>query len=80
MKSRITKHGKDGRIGLPNSLLAVAGLAIGQAVNIRVEDGCVVMEPLNQKSSELDRLLAQMTPETFPEDLDFGAPRGKEVW
>jgi len=29
---------------------------------------------------DLDRLLDQMTPETFPDDADFGAPVGQEVW
>jgi antitoxin MazE len=28
---------------------------------------------------DLDRLLDQMKPETFPEDVDFGPPAGSEA-
>ena len=29
---------------------------------------------------DLDELLNQMSPDTFPEDVDFGPPVGEEVW
>jgi hypothetical protein len=29
---------------------------------------------------ELDELLAQMTPDTFHDEVDFGTPVGKECW
>ncbi len=29
---------------------------------------------------DLDRLLDAMSTETFPEEIDFGRPAGKEFW
>lgn len=29
---------------------------------------------------ELDDLLAEMTPDTFPDEVDFGMPMGRETW
>jgi antitoxin component of MazEF toxin-antitoxin module len=29
---------------------------------------------------DLDQMLALMTPDTFPDDLDFGPPQGREAW
>ena len=29
---------------------------------------------------DLDEMLARVTPDSFPEDVDFGPPVGKEVW
>ncbi len=29
---------------------------------------------------ELDRLLEQLTPETFSEPVEYGRPTGREVW
>lgn len=29
---------------------------------------------------DLDRLLERLTPEAFPEPVDYGRPEGREVW
>ena len=60
--------------------MAAAALRVDQAVDVREEDGRVVIEPIRAPVYALDDLLARMTPDTFPEDVDFGAPVGKEVW
>jgi len=39
----------------------------------------IVIEPVRAPVYDLDRLLDAMTPETFPEDVDFGRPAGGEV-
>ena len=40
----------------------------------------IVIEPVRAPVYDLDRLLDAMTPETFPEEVDFGRPMGGEVW
>jgi antitoxin MazE len=60
--------------------MAAASLQVDQAVEVREEGGRIVIEPVRAPVYELDELLAGMTPDTFPDDVDFGAPVGKEVW
>jgi antitoxin MazE len=60
--------------------MAAAALSVDQAVDVREEGGKVVIEPIRSPVYDLDTLLDQMTPDTFPEDVDFGPPVGGEVW
>jgi antitoxin MazE len=60
--------------------MAAASLRIDQAVDVREEGGRVIIEPVATPSYELDELLARMTPDTFPEEVDFGGPVGGETW
>lgn len=79
MRSRVRKWGNSGAVRIPASVLAAADLALDQPVEIREEDGRIVIEPVREEY-DLDSLLDHMTPETFPETVEFGPPKGEEVW
>ena len=53
---------------------------IDQPVDIREENGRVVIEPVTTPVYDLDELLAAITPDNLHEEIDFGPPVGKEVW
>ncbi len=80
MRVQIRKWGNSASVRIPAPLMAAASLQIGQAVEVREEGGRIVIEPVLAPVYELDDLLAAMTPDTFPDDMDFGAPAGNEVW
>lgn len=80
MRVQVKKWGNSASVRIPASVMAAAALHVDQAVDVREEDGRVVIEPIRAPVYELDDLLAEMKPDTFPEDVDFGAPVGKEVW
>jgi len=42
--------------------------------------GVLITDPEDVPVYTLAELLDQMTPETFPEEVDFGPPVGEEVW
>ncbi len=60
--------------------MAAAALRLDQEVEVREEDGRVVIEPVSTPTYRLDALLDQMKPETFPDEVDFGPPVGEEIW
>jgi antitoxin MazE len=60
--------------------MASAALGVDQLVDVREEGGRIVIEPVRAPAYELDDLLDRMTPETFPDEADFGPPVGGEVW
>lgn len=37
-------------------------------------------EPVSTPVYELDALLDEMMPDTFPDEVDFGVPVGRETW
>ncbi len=80
MRVLIKKWGNSASVRIPASVMASAALRVDQAVEVREEGGRVVIEPVKAPVYDLDQLLDQMTPETFPEDVDFGAPVGREAW
>lgn len=80
MRVQVKKWGNSAAVRIPASVMAAASLRIEQAVDVREEDGRVIIEPLIGPKFELDDLLARMAPETFPDVVDFAAPFGEEVW
>lgn len=80
MRVQVKKWGNSASVRIPASVMAAASLQLDQAVDVREEDGRVVIEPLRTPANDLDALLSRMTPDTFPDDVDFGFPVGEEVW
>jgi len=80
MRVQVKKWGNSASVRIPASVMAAASLRIDQAVDVREEGGRVIIEPIAAPSYDLDELLAKMTPDTFPEEVDFGGPVGDEAW
>ena len=80
MRVQVKKWGNSASVRIPASVMAAASLSLDQSVDVREEDGRVVIEPVRTPAHDLDALLAKMAPETFPDDIDFGRPVGAETW
>jgi antitoxin MazE len=48
-------------------------------VNVRTENGRVIIEPLQQSDIDLLSLVTMITPDNMHNEVDFGAPQGKEL-
>ena len=48
-------------------------------MDVRAEGGRIIIEPIMALAYDLDKLLAEMKPESFPENIDFGSPVGRET-
>jgi antitoxin MazE len=77
---QVKKWGNSASIRIPAALMVSASLVLDQTVEIREEHGCLIIEPIVAPIFELDTMLAQMTPDTFHDDVDFGQPVGGEIW
>ncbi len=80
MRVSVRKWGNSASVRIPSPIMAAASLRVDQAVDVREEGGRIIIEPIHAPAYDLDTLLVQMTPDTFPDEVDFGAPRGGEVW
>jgi antitoxin MazE len=80
MKILVKKWGNSAAVRIPAPILAAASIGVDQAVDIREESGRILIEPIKAEPYDLDALIDQMRPETFPEEVDYGPPRGREIW
>ncbi len=78
MRVIVKKWGNSASVRIPAAIMAAARLRLDEAVDVREEDGRIVIEPVSPKEYELDQLLAAITPGNLHAEADFGAPLGKE--
>ncbi len=74
----VKKWGNSPAVRLPAAIMEAAHLALDQAVEVRVENGRVIIEPA-VPSYALNDLLAGITPQNRHLEQDFGVPEGKEL-
>jgi len=80
MISKVRKWGNSLGIRIPKSLAQDIRVGEGTQVDIRVEDGRLVIARQIPEHVDLDELLGRVTPENLHEAVDTGSPVGREVW
>ena len=80
VRVQVKRWGNSASVRIPASVMAAAALRIDQEVDVREHEGRVVIEPVTAPSYDLDTLLAGMSADTFPDEVDFGRAVGQEVW
>ena len=77
MRVKVCRWGNSAAVRVPAPALRDAGLQVGQSLELRVEDGRLVLEPA---AESLDALLAKVTPENR-HGLELEGPSvGAETW
>ena len=80
MKIIIKKWGNSAAVRIPANIMAAANICLDQAVEVREEHGCIVIEPVRRKAYKLDDLLGSITGKNLHQPVAMGAPVGKEIW
>jgi len=80
MRSYVKKWGNSVSVRIPVEILRAVHLVENQAVDMREEDGCIIIKPIRRPKRDLESLLAGITSENLYEEIDFGRPVGKEIW
>ena len=80
MKTSVRKWGNSAAVRIPASVMQATRLDLDEAVEVREEAGRIVIEPVRQKTYDLDTLLKGITSKNQHEAIDFGPAMGKEVW
>ena len=79
MRVFVKKWGNSASIRIPAGIMAAARLGLDDPVDIREEDGCIVIEAIRTNKYDLAQLLADITAENLHTEIDFGTPFGKEL-
>ena len=80
MQSVVKKWGNSAAVRIPASVLIAAKLGVDQPVEVRVEEGRVIIEPVRPLQYDLAELVAGITPENRHDEIDMGPAQGQEVW
>jgi antitoxin MazE len=80
MRATVKKWGNSAAVRIPASVMHATNIDLDEVVDVREEDGRIVIEPVRQKRYELNALLESITTKNQHRPVDFGAPVGKEVW
>ncbi len=82
MLTKVQKWGNSQGVRVPLRLLEEARIAVGDPVDVTVDDGKIVVapSPLVRGRYQLAELLERMPEDYEPSEEDWGPPVGREVW
>jgi antitoxin MazE len=80
MRVSVRKWGNSASVRIPAAVMRAAKLELNQTVEIREEEGRVVIEPVPAPEYDIATLVAGITADNRHEEIDLGGPVGKEVW
>ena len=80
MKVIVKKWGNSAAVRIPAAVMETARLSLEQPVDVRAEDGRVVIEPVKRNEYDIEKLIKGITEENCHSPVDFGKPVGREVW
>ena len=79
MRAKAQKWGNSLAVRIPKSIAQQAGVNEDDELDIDVEAEIIRLKP-RRRQAGLEELLAQITPDNLHAAVDFGGPRGREIW
>jgi antitoxin MazE len=79
MEAVIRKWGNSPALRLPTTVLKEAGYHIEQKVELLVSRGRIIIQPTDKVEYDLDALVSGMDADNAHDEVNFGAPMGKEA-
>lgn len=76
----VRRWGNSAAVRLPASVLSAAGIKVDDLVEVREEDGRIVIERAQSEPITLEWLLEGITPDNVHPETYWGPPVGREVW
>jgi len=82
MITKVQRWGNSQGLRLSKELLSDADIEVGDAVDVAVRDGALIVTPVRRVRGRLDlgELVRQIPGDYKPGELDWGPPAGQEVW
>jgi antitoxin MazE len=80
VRTKIQKWGNSLGLRIPRSLAEEAGLVAGSEVDLTMRRGELVVKPARHTKYRLEDLLRQITSKNMHDEVDAGAPVGREAW
>ena len=81
MVTEVQRWGNSQGVRIVKRLLNGTGIAVGDEVDVIVRDGTIMVAPVGRMRGKhgLHKLVARIPKDYRPQEVDWGAPVGKEV-
>ena len=80
MRTQVRKWGNSISLRIPKSFAEEVGLEDESPVDISLEDGKIIVQPVAPSEFTLEELMAQVTEENRHHEIDTGPACGEEAW
>ena len=80
MRVIVKKWGNSASVRIPAPVMTAARLSLDQPVEVREEEGRIIIEPVQPDRYDLASLVEAITDDNRHDSAEFGAPRGREAW
>ena len=80
MRVTVKKWGNSASVRIPASVMEAAGLHLDQPVDVREEEGRIIIEPMRPEAYDITTLVAGITDDNRHEVIESGPAVGQEVW
>ena len=80
MKVMVKKWGNSAAVRIPASVMAAANLNLDQSVEVKEEDGRIVIEPDRSGVYSLKQLIDGITSANQHQPVETGPAVGREIW
>jgi antitoxin MazE len=80
MRVVVKKWGNSASVRIPASVMTAARLSLDQPVDVREEQGRIVIEPVREPIYDIAALVDGITDENRHAAVDFGPAKGREAW
>lgn len=80
MKILVKKWGNSAAVRIPASIMEAVHLSLDQSVDVKEENGRIVIEPEQASAYSLKDLLDGITSANLHRSVDTGPAVGREVW
>ena len=79
MTTLVSKWGNSLGVRISKSIAAAVSVEDGDEVDVSVQNGAIVIRPAVKRYT-IEELVEGITSRNRHEKIDWGAPKGKEVW
>jgi antitoxin MazE len=82
MITKVQKWGNSQGLRLSKTLLSDVAIAVGDAVDVAVHQGALIVTPVRRVRGghDLRALVRRIPKDDQPAELGWGSPVGREVW
>ena len=79
MRVIVKKWGNSAAVRIPSGILQAAQIGLDEAVDVREQDGEIVITPIRTEKVDLEKLLQAITADNLHAGVEFGSVVGKEA-
>ncbi len=73
MRGVIKKWGNSAAVRLPSSMIKTLKIELEDVIDIRIERGCIVIEPIRTEEYLLSQLVSGIKTKNIHGEIDFGS-------